>query len=80
MIEEQPEFESSKILHNKWFWWDFIANTFTMVEENFELQSSEMHQNEGFWDFILNTFTMVEENFEFQSSDCTRMKDFKEIS
>ena len=49
MVEENPEFESSKILHNKWFWWDFIANTFTMVEENFEFQSTKMIQNEGFW-------------------------------
>ena len=30
-----------------------------MVEEDFEFQSSEMHQNEGFWrDFIVNTSTM----------------------
>ena len=39
-----------------------------MGEENFELLSFEMVQNEGYsLGFSVNTFIIVEENFEFHS-------------
>ena len=43
-------------------------NSFIVVEENFELQSFEIFQNEVFsLGFLVNSFTMVEEIFKFQS-------------
>ena len=38
-------------------------NIFTMVEENLELQRSEMLQYEGSLNFTVDIFAMVEENF-----------------
>ena len=48
-----------------------------MVEENFALQSSEMHQYEWFsLDIWINAFTMVEENFASQSSEMLQIEGF----
>ena len=50
------------------FSWTSV-NKFTMVEENFEIHSSEIPQSEGFLWTSVNNFTMVEENFEIHSSE-----------
>ena len=52
MIEENF-FRSSEMLQNESFLWDLIVNTFSMVEENFEIQilssvGYKMLQNVGF--------------------------------
>ena len=50
------------------FTWILLVNSFNIVEENFELLSFEMVQNEGYsLGFSVNTFIIVEENFEFHS-------------
>ena len=45
MVEENVEFQSSGMLQNKGFSWDELMNTFTMVEEKFEFQSSVIQTN-----------------------------------
>ena len=58
----------------------FSMNIFTLVEENFDNQSSKMHQKEWFFKrFSMNIFTLVEENFDDQCSKCIWKNDFEEI-
>ena len=45
MVEENVEFQSSGMLQNEGFSWDELMNTFTMVEEKFEFQSSVIQTN-----------------------------------
>ena len=51
-----------------------------MLEENFEFQCSEMHENKGFSRlFQQNYFTMVEEDFEFRCSEMHESKGFSRV-
>ena len=56
-------------------------NNFTMVEENFDFQSSGMLWSKGFPRRVsAKTFTMVEGDFESKTLKCFRMKDFHQVS
>ena len=48
-----------------------------MVEENFDFQSSEKHQNEWFLiDFWVHAITMVEEIIDLQGSEMLQNEGF----
>ena len=47
MVEENVELEWSEKLQDEVLYICFWVNTFTTVEENFELECSEMPQNDG---------------------------------